>query len=433
VSWNATAPAWPAEVAAPAARGADISCGKTQGAATPEEGPADGLSDEPSATGSATPDGGPPESANDEPTVSPGRQPIRAVVAPTLASAGTEVGTGAQLGGTAGHASVSLSGSTNAAAPGGALNSAVEAPAAQTTTAPTGELAGATTPAQVSSDPPAQTALSSSDGGGQNAAAASQTRWGQRIEGAARSDQKTSPASPQASSPASSSSPEGPKTQPKVEDKMQPPNQHQNQNQDQPPAPEVAAAPPSQPVPAVVATAAPTPPPPNPPPPASSRVPAAEVPAQLVAADVLPDGSAAPASMTVQSARVLERVGQSEMRVGVNTASFGNVELHATLNQDQVGASIATSHLELHAAMMAEMPSLQRAMEQHHLRLDSLDLNARAGSEDSGGAGGHQPRSQPGTQSAYRFSGAGGPLPPPDSPAPPGGMAPHSWGLNVHA
>jgi flagellar hook-length control protein FliK len=137
--------------------------------------------------------------------------------------------------------------------------------------------------------------------------------------------------------------------------------------------------------------------------------------------------------MTVQSARVLERVGQSEMRVGVNTASFGNVELHATLNQDQVGASIATSHLELHAAMMAEMPSLQRAMEQHHLRLDSLDLNARAGSEDSGGAGGHQPRSQPGTQSAYRFSGAGGPLPPPDSPAPPGGMAPHSWGLNVHA
>ena len=83
--------------------------------------------------------------------------------------------------------------------------------------------------------------------------------------------------------------------------------------------------------------------------------------------------------MMVQNARLLERMGQTEMRVGVDTASFGNVELHATVNLDQVGARIATSHPELDAAMMAEMPSLQRAMEQHHLRLDSLDLNARAG------------------------------------------------------
>ncbi len=74
---------------------------------------------------------------------------------------------------------------------------------------------------------------------------------------------------------------------------------------------------------------------------------------------------------------MLERMGQTEMRVGVNTAGFGSVELHASVNQDRVGAVVATNHLELRAAMMAEMPSLERAMEQHHLRLDSMALNAR--------------------------------------------------------
>jgi hypothetical protein len=126
-------------------------------------------------------------------------------------------------------------------------------------------------------------------------------------------------------------------------------------------------------------------------------------------------------------------MGQIEMRVGVNTASFGNVELHATVNQEQIGASIATSHMELHAALMAEMPSLQRAMEQHHLRLDSLELNARAGSEDRGGSNGNPSQSPAGAQSGFRFSGGGEPVQPPDSSSPPGWIAPHSSGLNVHA
>lgn len=135
----------------------------------------------------------------------------------------------------------------------------------------------------------------------------------------------------------------------------------------------------------------------------------------------------------VQSARLLERMGQTEMRVGVNTASFGTVELHATVNQDQVGASIATSHLELHAAMMAEMPSLQRAMEQHHLRLDTFDLDARAGSQGGGSATGNQSQSRPGAQADFRFSAGRDAAERMESLYPAGATAPYSSGLNVHA
>jgi flagellar hook-length control protein FliK len=141
---------------------------------------------------------------------------------------------------------------------------------------------------------------------------------------------------------------------------------------------------------------------------------------------------AAAAPMLVQSARVLERAGNSEMRVGLNTASFGNIELQTHVSQDHVAASITTGHAELRAAMVAEMPSLERAMSQHHLRLDNLDLNARAGGEDRGAGGDNPSRPQPGTRSslgAYRNEER--PEVKDNSPAP--WRAPYSSGLNVHA
>ncbi len=141
---------------------------------------------------------------------------------------------------------------------------------------------------------------------------------------------------------------------------------------------------------------------------------------------------AAPA--VIQSARVLERMGQSEMRLGLNSNNFGNIELHTSVNQDRVGASIATSHTDLRAAMMAEMPSLERAMAQHQLKLDNLNLDSRTGSQnrDGGAASGDQsPRSS--TQYAGEVSEFGDDAAAQDVTLPQAWTAPHSRGLNVHA
>ena len=144
------------------------------------------------------------------------------------------------------------------------------------------------------------------------------------------------------------------------------------------------------------------------------------------------DSPPLPPPVMVQSAHLLERVGQSEMRVGVNTANFGNLELHTRVTQDRVGASITTDHLELRAAMMAEMPSLERAMEQQHLQLDNLNLDARAGAHDHGSSG-HQPGTQPGGGAGWREPASGDRQAGDESSPPPSAIAPYSSGLNIHA
>jgi flagellar hook-length control protein FliK len=144
------------------------------------------------------------------------------------------------------------------------------------------------------------------------------------------------------------------------------------------------------------------------------------------------NASAAPA--VIQSARVLERMGQSEMRLGLNSNNFGSIELHTRVNQDQVGASIATSHTGLRAAMIAEIPSLERAIAQHQLKLDSLNLEARAGEQNSGNgasAGNQSPGSS--RQPAGEVSEFGDDMAATEVAPPQVWTAPHSSGLNVHA
>lgn len=145
---------------------------------------------------------------------------------------------------------------------------------------------------------------------------------------------------------------------------------------------------------------------------------------------------AVPTPVAVQSARVLERMGQTEMRVGMNTADFGNVELRASVSQDRVGASVTTAHLDLRAALMAEMPSLEHSMEQHQLRLDHLDLGANGGGNQRGTlAQQQQPRSQSGAEAGFTTtsSPSSDAVLSPEGPAPSSWSAPYSSGLNVHA
>jgi flagellar hook-length control protein FliK len=146
---------------------------------------------------------------------------------------------------------------------------------------------------------------------------------------------------------------------------------------------------------------------------------------------------AVPTPVAVQSARVLERMGQTEMRVGMNTADFGNVELRASVSQDRVGASVTTAHLDLRAALMAEMPSLEHSMEQHQLRLDHLDLGANGGGNQERGnlAQQQQSRSQSGAEAGFTTtsSSSSDAVPSPEGPAPSSWGAPYSSGLNVHA
>jgi len=99
------------------------------------------------------------------------------------------------------------------------------------------------------------------------------------------------------------------------------------------------------------------------------------------------------------SARVLERMNQSEIRVGLNSAEFGSLQLHTTVAGDRVGATVETAHSELRAAILAEMPSLHRAIEQRDLRLVTFELGPHGGGEQRGD--GSPPQQQPSDPGTY--------------------------------
>jgi len=147
-----------------------------------------------------------------------------------------------------------------------------------------------------------------------------------------------------------------------------------------------------------------------------------------------PAENAQTAPTVIQSAQVLERMGKSEIRLGLNSSNFGSIELHTSVNQDRVGASISTSHAELRTAMIAEMPSLEHAIAQHQMRLDSFQFDSRSGPQagDSSASGGNPSGSRSGTQATARISESSEDTAAQEALLPQAWTASHS-GLNVHA
>jgi len=111
-----------------------------------------------------------------------------------------------------------------------------------------------------------------------------------------------------------------------------------------------------------------------------------------------PATSAAPAAPPLHSALVLQRMDKAEIRIGLQSENFGAIRLHTSVVEDQVGASVSTSHPGLRNALVVEAESLEKAMARHSLRLDAvqLDTNAANTGFNSFGSNQRQPQARPG-------------------------------------
>jgi hypothetical protein len=63
-----------------------------------------------------------------------------------------------------------------------------------------------------------------------------------------------------------------------------------------------------------------------------------------------------------------------ELRVTLQTEKFGNVELHAHIAGDELGAAITVERKDAHSLLVAELPALQHALSEKQLRIDNLSL-----------------------------------------------------------
>ena len=126
-------------------------------------------------------------------------------------------------------------------------------------------------------------------------------------------------------------------------------------------------------------------------------------PASLVPAAAQAPSTAAPGP--VQVAQLVNRIGQSEMRVGMNTSAFGNVEVRTVVHANDVGLMIGSEKGDLRGLLTNDLPAIANTLQQQNLRLNNVNfMSGFAFSNNSSGGGDSQQRSFVPTQVSMGFA-----------------------------
>ncbi len=96
----------------------------------------------------------------------------------------------------------------------------------------------------------------------------------------------------------------------------------------------------------------------------------------------------APAVGPVQMAQMVSRAAQSEMRIGLTTSAFGNVEVRAQIRAYDVGLAIGSERGDLRSLLANELPGVANRLQEQSLRLSQVNFHetsAFSGGSSSGG------------------------------------------------
>jgi hypothetical protein len=106
-------------------------------------------------------------------------------------------------------------------------------------------------------------------------------------------------------------------------------------------------------------------------------------------------------SPVINTARLINTMGQSEMRVGMRSDEFGNISISTTASKDAITAQISLDHGELAKIISAQLPEMQAKLGSNQTVNVRIDMN-------STGAGQGADTSRGMTNSSYDQSRGGG-------------------------
>jgi hypothetical protein len=107
----------------------------------------------------------------------------------------------------------------------------------------------------------------------------------------------------------------------------------------------------------------------------------------------LPDAAQSASAAVAQSAPVIntaklvQSIGQSEMRVGMRSNEFGNISISTTANKDVISAQISLDHGELAKALAAQLPEMQARLGGNRPMEVRIDMNGAATGSGTGTSG----------------------------------------------
>jgi len=103
---------------------------------------------------------------------------------------------------------------------------------------------------------------------------------------------------------------------------------------------------------------------------------------------------AAPPAGPVQLAQMVSKAAQSEMRIGMTTSAFGNVEVRTVVHANDVGVVIGSEKGDLRGLLANDLPGIANTLQQQNLRLHQVNFHqGSALSYNQQSGGNSQPRS----------------------------------------
>ena len=104
------------------------------------------------------------------------------------------------------------------------------------------------------------------------------------------------------------------------------------------------------------------------------------------------ESAASPAASPVQMAQMVTKAAQSEMRIELNTAAFGGVEVRTIVHANDVGVVIGSERGDLRSLLATELPGIAHNLQQQDLRLNQVNFHqsfAFSNNQSAGNSGGN--------------------------------------------
>jgi hypothetical protein len=95
------------------------------------------------------------------------------------------------------------------------------------------------------------------------------------------------------------------------------------------------------------------------------------------------EAAAAYPTSLIHSAKLVERIGEAELRLGIRAGEFGSVDIRTSMVRNQFTAEISVERGELGRVMAAELPSLQNRLAEQRVPMASIVLQNHTGSQSS--------------------------------------------------
>ena len=87
------------------------------------------------------------------------------------------------------------------------------------------------------------------------------------------------------------------------------------------------------------------------------------------------DGAEMQPASPISTAKLMQTVGQAEMRVGIQSGDFGSISIRTSLSQDGLHAQISLPHEDMSHAILAQVPTLETKLGEEHGMRALIEVN----------------------------------------------------------